>query len=161
MIKKIILDACCGGRMFWFNKHHPNVLYIDKRTHLKGGNKYRPNFTVEPDMLVDFRDMPFEDNSFKLVVFDPPHAFNAKTGSVIGDYYGQLDKDNWKTDIRKGFDECWRVLENYGILILKWNEVNVKRAELLKILPIEPLFGQRPGGRGYGGTHWLCFMKFV
>ena len=24
---KKILDACCGGRMFWFDKKHPNVLY--------------------------------------------------------------------------------------------------------------------------------------
>ena len=26
-----ILDACCGGRMFYFEKNHPNVLYIDRR----------------------------------------------------------------------------------------------------------------------------------
>ena len=26
-----ILDACCGGRMFHFNKDHPNILYVDRR----------------------------------------------------------------------------------------------------------------------------------
>lgn len=26
-----ILDACCGGRMFYFDKDHPNILYIDRR----------------------------------------------------------------------------------------------------------------------------------
>lgn len=28
---KEILDACCGSRMFWFDKHNPHTLYIDKR----------------------------------------------------------------------------------------------------------------------------------
>ena len=27
-----ILDACCGSRMFWFNKEHENALYMDNRT---------------------------------------------------------------------------------------------------------------------------------
>ena len=158
-MRKLILDACCGGRMFWFNKKHPNAIYVDRRVHKKGENKHRPNFTCEPDLIADFRELPFKDNSFKLIVFDPPHVFNASKGSVIGDYYGQLDKENWREDIKKGFDECWRVLEENGVLIVKWNEVNIKRGELLNVLDKEPLFGHRPGGRGYGGTHWLCFMK--
>ena len=29
---KLILDACCGSRMFWFDKHNPNVLFVDKRS---------------------------------------------------------------------------------------------------------------------------------
>lgn len=28
---KLILDACCGSRMFWFDKHNPLVLFVDKR----------------------------------------------------------------------------------------------------------------------------------
>ena len=28
---KFILDACCGGRMMWTNKNHPNAIYIDNR----------------------------------------------------------------------------------------------------------------------------------
>lgn len=27
---KIILDACCGSRMFWFDKHNPFALFVDK-----------------------------------------------------------------------------------------------------------------------------------
>lgn len=26
---KPILDACCGGRMFYFDKNNPNVLFTD------------------------------------------------------------------------------------------------------------------------------------
>ena len=29
---KLRLDACCGSRMFWFDKQNPNVLFVDKRS---------------------------------------------------------------------------------------------------------------------------------
>lgn len=29
---KIILDACCGGRCFWFDKQHERALFIDIRS---------------------------------------------------------------------------------------------------------------------------------
>ena len=28
---KLILDACCAGRGFWFDKENPNVLFADRR----------------------------------------------------------------------------------------------------------------------------------
>lgn len=28
---KIILDACCGSRMFWFDKENPLILFADIR----------------------------------------------------------------------------------------------------------------------------------
>ena len=28
---------------------------------------------INPDVIGDFRNIPYEDNSFKLVIFDPPH----------------------------------------------------------------------------------------
>jgi hypothetical protein len=28
---KTILDATCGGRMMWFNKNHPQSVYMDRR----------------------------------------------------------------------------------------------------------------------------------
>lgn len=33
---KAILDACCGSRMFWFDRRHPDVVFMDRReeTHL-------------------------------------------------------------------------------------------------------------------------------
>jgi len=27
-----ILDACCGSKMFWFDKEHNETCYVDKRT---------------------------------------------------------------------------------------------------------------------------------
>lgn len=72
MTDKIILDACCGGRMMWFDKNNPMVVYADIR-HLDEVLCGTHPFKVSPDVEADFTDMPFPDNSFKLVVFDPPH----------------------------------------------------------------------------------------
>lgn len=69
--EKLVLDPCCGGRMFYFNKEDERVLYCDIRnidTHLCDGREFK----VSPDMIINFADMPFEDNSFNQVVFDPP-----------------------------------------------------------------------------------------
>ena len=73
MKDKFILDAACGGRCFWFNKHHPNTLYIDKRRAEKGHSHLRKNHCIIPDKIMDFTNLEFSDGSFKLVVFDPSH----------------------------------------------------------------------------------------
>lgn len=69
---KPILDACCGGKMFYFDKNDPRVLFQDIRceeTTLCDGRK----FSVKPDVIGDFTSMDFPDNTFSMVVFDPPH----------------------------------------------------------------------------------------
>ncbi|EPM6884822.1 SAM-dependent methyltransferase, partial [Staphylococcus pseudintermedius] len=69
---KRILDACCGSRMFWFDKNNRNTVFMDNRqlqTNLCDGRKLE----VNPDIVADFRNMPFDDESFYMVVFDPPH----------------------------------------------------------------------------------------
>lgn len=71
-----ILDACCGSKMFWFNREHEETVYMDNRTEnttLCDGRK----LIVKPDVIADFRKMPFENESFHLVVFDPPHLVKA------------------------------------------------------------------------------------
>jgi hypothetical protein len=93
--EKLILDACCGGRMFWFNKKHPNAIYIDNRTAPKGHVFGNPNHEVSPDFVMDFRHLQFSDKAFKLVVFAPPHfSFNGP-GGYIGKKYGTLNKLTW------------------------------------------------------------------
>ena len=153
---KFILDACCGGRCFWNNKQHPNTIYIDKRK-LIGKRDDGRTLNINPDMIMDFRKMNFPNKSFKLIVFDPPHLIGKDDGCRMLQSYGALNKETWKKDIKKGFDECWRVLEDYGILIFKWNDSSKKRAELLRIIGKEPLFGHPNGSKI--PTHWFCFMK--
>ena len=82
MKDKFILDACCGGRMMWFNKKHPNTIYIDIRREEKGLCKERPNFEVNPDKIMDFTNLEFPDKKFKLVVWDPPHGLTFSKKSI-------------------------------------------------------------------------------
>lgn len=65
---KIILDACCGSRMFWFDKKQPNTLFCDIREYDKGFIDNRQNRELHPDMIMDFRKMDFPDKSFKLSI---------------------------------------------------------------------------------------------
>ena len=153
--KKIILDACCGGRMFWFDKNNSNVLFSDirKETHtLCDGRK----FEINPDVVMDFRKLDLEDNSFKLVVFDPPHLEKLGKNSWMAKKYGVLGED-WRDDLKRGFDECWRVLEDFGVLIFKWSEGDVSVSEVIRLFDKEPLFGHTNGKSGK--TKWMCFMK--
>lgn len=147
-----VLDACCGSRMFYFDKQNPDVIYADNReltTTLCDGR----TLVVKPDIKMDFRQMPYADNSFKIVVFDPPHLVRAGTGSWLAYKYGVLPKE-WPSYLKAGFDECMRVLETDGILIFKWNEEQIKLSEVLKNFHKQPLLGDQRGK-----TRWLVFIK--
>ena len=156
MREKVILDACCGGREMWFNKHHPNALYIDIRNAGPGLISQRPNFSVVPDEIMNFKDLKYKDNSFRLVVWDPPHLIRLTPTAVMAKKYGKLFL-TWEDDLRAGFSECWRVLKDYGVLIFKWNERDIPLNRILSLFHTQPLFGHTTGSKSR--THWLCFMK--
>lgn len=73
---------------------------------------------------------------------------------MLAKKYGKLNIDTWPQDIKKGFEECMRVLDKYGTLIFKWNEEQIKLKEILKLIDYKPLFGDKRAK-----THWLVFMK--
>ena len=153
---KIILDACCGGRMFWFDKNDPNTVFVDIRSDeyvLCDGRK----FEIKPDVLADFTNLPFDNGSFKLVVFDPPHLDNANKDAYMAQKYGSLRRFEWQNDIKRGFDECMCVLGDYGVLVFKWNETRIPVKRILEIIEATPLFGHKSGKASK--THWMCFMK--
>lgn len=148
-----ILDACYGSRMFYFDKTNPNVTFMDIRE-LKDTLCDGRKLEIKPDIIGDFRNMPFENNIFDLVVFDPPHLIRAGKNSWLAKKYGMLDFDNWKIDLSDGFNECMRVLKPNGTLIFKWNEQQIKLKEVLKCFGQNPLFGDKRSK-----THWLIFIK--
>lgn len=152
---KIILDACCSGRMFWFDKENPNALFADIRevdmTCTDG-----KRLIVNPDVVADFREMPFPDNTFRLVVFDPPHLRDLGDNSIMAQKYGKLAY-HWRDDIRAGLKESLRVLKDHGVLIFKWNESEIPIKEVLPLCPQAPLFGHRNGRKDY--TIWMTFIK--
>jgi len=112
----------------------PNPRILDC-THNQGrmwrGLKYRPHsMDVDPlygtDTVASFTDMPFEDGSFDVVVFDPPHITDAGSGVVgaaeWGNRYGTLTTGR-RLSISYLFTpfltEAQRVLAAEGVVIAK------------------------------------------
>lgn len=142
-----ILDATCGSRGIWYQKDLPFVTFIDKR---KGRFVFYPNpktqrtFDINPDIVADWTErLPFEDNEFDMVVFDPPHLIVNKepeNGFKMHIQYSYLKKDTWKQVLKKGFEELFRVLKEDGFLVLKWCESDVRVSEVIKLSPYKPMF---------------------
>lgn len=148
---KDILDACCGGRTFYFFQDIREV-----QTTLCDGRK----FVVKPDVIADFTSMPYPDASFSAVVFDPPHLKYSGSEKESKGWqmtkYGFLGAD-WKETLSRGFAECFRVLKPGGFLIFKWNETDIRLSEILKLTSQSPILGHKSGKRS--NTHWVLFMK--
>ena len=153
---KPIIDVCCGGRMFYFDKENPLVEFCDIRSEsieLCDGRIHH----VRPDTISDFKNLPHANDTFNLVIFDPPHL-NHKAGDKawIVKKYGKLDKD-FKTQLKLGFEECFRVLKVGGTLIFKWNDSDILVSEILPLSPVKPLMGHKSGKQQK--THWIVFYK--
>lgn len=163
-MEKKILDVTCGSRSIWFNKNHPSAIYCDKRegtwsrtwkSNAKCG--YSERITeIKPDVVCDFTDLPFDDNQFKLVVFDPPHLVKAKETAWLVKKYGKLSEE-WPKMLHDGFAECMRVLKPDGVLIFKWSEYDIPANDVWKAIGQKPLFGHHSGKKS--NTFWACFMK--
>lgn len=154
---KLILDPASSMRSFYFDKKDNRVLFGDirvKETHLLTNGQ---TIHIEPDEVMDFRAIPYEDNSFQYVVFDPPHMLRLSEKSWMRKKYGVLDLDTWREDISKSFSECFRVLKINGTLIFKWNEVSIPLKDILTLTPYKPILGHPSGKRM--GTHWVLFIK--
>lgn len=155
MNDKPILDPCCGSKMFYLDKNNPLVLFGDIRSenHVLCDGRM---LTINPDMLMDFRCLEFPDKSFKLAIFDPPHLNKLGKNSWMAKKYGVL-LPTWEHDIKAGFEECFRVLDDYGVLVFKWNESQIKESQVLNLIPQRPLIHQR-NGKGEK-TIWMFFIK--
>jgi 23S rRNA G2069 N7-methylase RlmK/C1962 C5-methylase RlmI len=156
-VNKKVLDVCCGPKGMWFDKEDQRALYLDKRQE-EHCNEYpsgKKAMSIKPDLVGDFTNIKLPDESFYIVVFDPPHIKRNKLGEITK-RYGNLEGD-WQNMIRQGFAECFRVLKPNGTLIFKWNEVQFSIRDILKLTEQKPLFGHKSGKKMQ--THWVTFIK--
>lgn len=162
-----ILDATCGMKSIWYQKNHPFVTFMDvrkgnfMRKQTEGCKKINDRIhRVNPDIVSDWQNIPFEDNHFDMVIFDPPHLIvdRNKKPPAMANQYGFLYSDNWKQIISNGLKEIFRVLKPEGILIFKWCDTTKPISELLFLFPYQPLFGTRTGTSNH--THWIVFLKY-
>jgi hypothetical protein len=156
MDEKWILDACCGGRHFWIDKEQKNTVFMDIRSVGNGEIELQPNWSVKPDIIGSYLDMPFIDESFRLIIWDIPHKIKKDKG-LITKKYGFLG-DQWKNDLPIGFNECMRVLKKEGILIFKFNDLDIPFNEVLSLFNQKPI-GFTPTKKGVNNTAFFVFIK--
>ena len=151
-----ILDVCCGSRMFWYDKHEEHTTYMDIRkaayTATDRGKERR--IEINPDVLADWKHIPFTDETFDLVVFDPPHLIRAGKTSWLAKKYGTLDLMTWPSELHKAFQEIMRLLKPTGTVLFKWNDEQIPVKEVFKAFGQQPILGDMRSK-----TKWSVFIK--
>ncbi|MEQ4511783.1 MAG: class I SAM-dependent methyltransferase [Dickeya sp.] len=153
-----IIDMCCGSKMFWFDKADPRAVFCDIRNeqHTLCDGRH---LIISPDVIADFRALPFADDHFSVVVFDPPHLERVGPNGWQRKKYGKLNRDTWRDDLRAGFAEGFRVLRQGGVFIFKWNETQIPVSQVLALTDEKPVIWQRTGKNDK--THWIIFVKGI
>lgn len=171
--EKHVLDATSSFRRAWFpvNRNHPAVVFLDKRSDEELARDWverskhdiipRPplnfsNLTVQGD----FCHLPYPDNYFCHIHFDPPHLYRIGKSSMYCKLFGKLDKETWRSVLGQAAKELWRVLAIYGTLNFKWNDRDIKASEVLALFPVSYLYGNSSSHGQKSCTGWYTFVKF-
>jgi len=118
-----ILDATCGKRMMWFNKFYEDCVYMDIRRE------------VGPDLVADFRMLPFPDETFDLVVFDPPHDVYRSGHGIFRRKFGGLQSGTVHIDLYRAARELFRVLKPNGFLSLNGTRIVTSLSQFYRYSP--------------------------
>ena len=158
--QKFILDATAGFRMMHFDKQNPYVLYLDQRAE------------CEPEQVGDFKNTGLSDESFYLIVWDPPHLMHNPKHSANANMlrvYGSLEPETWQSELKDGFKELWRLLKPGGSLLFKWCTFEISSDRVLKLFPVKPVIYQISANKKNSyetgkrarevQTMWFCFFK--
>lgn len=146
-----ILDLSAGNRAVWFNKSHPDAIYVDVR------------HEVAPSIVADARALPAEvGEGFDLILFDPPHKNNAATGKMARNY-GHWTAEQIKDIVIGSAKEAHRVARADALMAFKWNDHTRKLSSVLPWISEwwEPLFGHgmAPQQRGRSTTSWVMLRR--
>jgi len=124
---KPILDATAGNRHLWKkNKKPDNVVFLDKELRLR----------VPPDIFSVWRHLPFRNDVFHCVIYDPPHVFS-ETSQFNRDPkarpHGQNKIPGWYGAFKSKRDaviQLWHAQREFARvaprMCFKWNEASMK-----------------------------------
>jgi len=155
---KPILDATAGNRMMWKNKTPPNIVFIDKEYKLR----------VPPDVFCVWENLPFRDNVFSTILFDPPHMIHSNPLPYLVDpmhsFYGVFkNKRELVTTIIKAVKEFYRVGER---LCLKWYDEYLSLWRLLSLFKpwkecyrLNLITSENENRKQKYNTWWVTFVR--
>jgi len=110
-INSPVLDCTYGYGKFW-TEHTPQTLI---------GTDLNPDKALD-GKSTDFTNLPYPDNYFATVIFDPPYKLNGTPSHQSDERYGVNTTVRWQDRhelINKGIEECARVLQPRGHLLIK------------------------------------------
>jgi len=152
----MMLDATAGNRMMWKHKNPPDTIFLDKEVRLR----------IPPDIFAVWENLPFRNDVFNCVIFDPPHSVKRGVNSYFnedpkgGRWYGAFrNKMHFLTSMVKASSEFLRVSKR---LCFKWYEGDLS---LWNVLPLfsgwKKIFESYTTGRGIGRkrTYWVTFIR--
>ena len=109
-----VIDVTANERRMWRDVDWPNVTYSDIDP------------LMSPDIIGDFRNLPVEDASYDVIVFDPPHlpaaAASPKSMQRFVGNYGlghSPHADNISSYFAPFLAEAMRVLRPEGLIFAK------------------------------------------
>jgi len=145
----MILDATAGYRMMWANKNDSDTIYLDSRKEVK------------PNLVALWQFLPFQNDFFDLILFDPPHDKPGPRG-IFRQKFGALNLDTFHIDFWQAWRELFRVLKPNHFLIFKWCETRRKLHTVISLCPYKPLFYNLFKGSKSSNetmTFWVVFRK--
>lgn len=104
-----------------------SILSVDIRPQMTNG--------MRPDIVADSRALPLGDDSFDLVLFDPPFSFHNSKSCGNKEYnrfyvtYGlnlYTSRAELASYMERTFREILRILKPGGACLLKWSESRIK-----------------------------------
>jgi len=169
------LDATSANRTMWKTKEHPQIIYIDIEEELE----------FKPTKIMDCTRTDFKDKSIPVIWFDPPQIVGGKKNGGIyaipskkvfdekypkykqkhPRYYGSdkfKNKEELMNFLNKSALEFHRILQDDGILMVKWAEVVATTNDIIPLfsnfiemmrIPIKSVH------KTTRGSFWIVFMK--
>ena len=167
----LILDATSSFRRMWLDKEQPWTAFMDVRSNSQLMNDWKECMIQKGrgtdigfskiTIQADFSHLPFKDNYFSHINFDPPQLIHLGKTSIYYKQYGALEADTWRSVLGQAAKELWRVLAVNGTLNVKWSDRDISDEDVLKLFPVEPLYGQTGAHGASSKTSWYSFMKFI
>ena len=115
----------------------------------------------KPDVVGDVRSLPFKNEIFEMVIFDPPHVPFGPNANMAKDF-GHFNTQHIKSMIREGFPEMARVLFSKGKMIFKWSDHDISLEKILALgSKFIPLCGHKTAyhTKHASKTFWVLLEK--